>query len=60
MPTYDSLDGLGKEGQVCVEYANYEKQDGDLGDPEELKLLNATCYLVSWKQCKTVFGIVQE
>jgi len=29
-------------------------------DTEELKLPNATCYLVSCKQCKTVLGIVQE
>ena len=29
-------------------------------DTEELKLPNATCYLVSRKQCKTVLGIVQE
>jgi hypothetical protein len=28
-------------------------------DTEELKLPNATCYLVSCKQCKTVLGIVQ-
>ena len=29
-------------------------------DTEELKLPNATCYLVSCMQCKTVLGTVQE
>ena len=29
-------------------------------DTEELNLPNATCYLVSCKQCKTLLGIVQE
>lgn len=42
----------------CTKYGVDIKSGGY--DTEELKLPNATCYLVSCKQCKTVLGIVQE
>ena len=47
-----------------VEWQNVPKCGADIKsggyDTEELKIPNATCYLVSCKQCKTVLGIIQE